>query len=219
MVVREEGVLALWKGLTPSLMRGMFFGGLRLGMYNPAKQWLMDRERAANGGAPAAGTSMSTKVVAGTLSGTGAALVCSPTELLKVCIIGAPGAFKGQVKGFGLQESAGRRTGGCAYRSSSSPPYRLPHTFLPSPPHSQTRMQAGAGSGQSTMGVLRDVVRQDGLAGLYRGATPGVVSVRAFAHVLDLLAHTRLDPSLGPPCSSTSPFKSPPNHSNIHPNI
>jgi solute carrier family 25 uncoupling protein 8/9 len=84
MVVRDEGVLALWKGLTPSLMRGMFFGGLRLGMYNPTKQWLADREAAASGGVPPSSVSMSTKVLAGTLSGTGAALVCSPTELLKV---------------------------------------------------------------------------------------------------------------------------------------
>jgi solute carrier family 25 uncoupling protein 8/9 len=87
MVVRDEGVLSLWKGLTPSLMRGMFFGGLRLGMYTPAKTWLVEREAAANGGAPPATISMSTKVLAGTISGTGAALVCSPTELLKV---GAP---------------------------------------------------------------------------------------------------------------------------------
>ncbi|GBF92466.1 mitochondrial carrier protein [Raphidocelis subcapitata] len=83
MVVTGEGVLSLWKGLTPSLMRGMFFGGLRLGMYTPAKQWLVERERAANPGAPPVGVSMTTKVLAGTLSGTGAALVCSPTELLK----------------------------------------------------------------------------------------------------------------------------------------
>lgn len=89
--MRDEGVLALWKGLTPSLMRGMFFGGLRLGMYTPAKQWLVERERAAaasSGAPPAAGVSMSTKVLAGTISGTGAALVCSPTELLKVCADG-----------------------------------------------------------------------------------------------------------------------------------
>ncbi|KAI8466412.1 MAG: mitochondrial carrier domain-containing protein [Monoraphidium minutum] len=119
MVVRGEGVLALWKGLTPSLMRGMFFGGLRLGMYNPTKQWLAEREAAATG-APAATASMSTKVLAGTISGTGAALVCSPTELLK------------------------------------------------------TRMQAAA-AGSSTMAVVRDVVARDGLLGLYRGATPGVV--------------------------------------------
>lgn len=35
-------------------------------------------------------------------------------------------------------------------------------------------MQAAA-AGHSTMDVVRDVVRRDGLLGLYRGATPGVV--------------------------------------------
>ena len=34
-LVRGEGVLALWKGLTPSLARAVCYGGLRLGLYQP----------------------------------------------------------------------------------------------------------------------------------------------------------------------------------------
>ncbi len=36
-VVKQEGVLALWSGLGPSLARGFFFGGARLGLYTPIK--------------------------------------------------------------------------------------------------------------------------------------------------------------------------------------
>lgn len=36
-VVRGEGVSALWSGLGPSLARGFFFGGARLGLYTPIK--------------------------------------------------------------------------------------------------------------------------------------------------------------------------------------
>ena len=34
-LVRHEGPLALWKGLTPSLIRAVCYGGLRLGLYRP----------------------------------------------------------------------------------------------------------------------------------------------------------------------------------------
>ena len=36
-VVRNEGVLALWSGIGPSIARGFFFGGARLGLYTPIK--------------------------------------------------------------------------------------------------------------------------------------------------------------------------------------
>lgn len=39
-LVRQEGVTALWKGLTPALARGFVYGGLRLGLYSPVKQLL-----------------------------------------------------------------------------------------------------------------------------------------------------------------------------------
>ena len=34
-LMRHEGPLALWKGITPSLARAMCYGGLRLGLYQP----------------------------------------------------------------------------------------------------------------------------------------------------------------------------------------
>lgn len=40
-VVKNEGVLALWSGLGPSLARGLFFGGARLGLYTPIKTMLV----------------------------------------------------------------------------------------------------------------------------------------------------------------------------------
>lgn len=37
-VVHYEGPRALWKGLTPAVARGLFYGGLRLGLYAPIKK-------------------------------------------------------------------------------------------------------------------------------------------------------------------------------------
>jgi hypothetical protein len=41
-LMRNEGVLALWKGLPPAVARGLFYGGLRLGLYSPIKKALQE---------------------------------------------------------------------------------------------------------------------------------------------------------------------------------
>ena len=46
-LLRNEGPLALWKGLTPSLARAMCYGGLRLGLYQP----ILGAMESARGGA------------------------------------------------------------------------------------------------------------------------------------------------------------------------
>lgn len=74
-MVRSEGVLALWSGLGPSLARGFFFGGARLGMYTPIKVALC-----GEGTKP----SLEMKILSGSLSGGLAAAVTSPIELVKV---------------------------------------------------------------------------------------------------------------------------------------
>eukprot|EP00201_Polytomella_parva_P011889 CAMPEP_0175056958 /NCGR_PEP_ID=MMETSP0052_2-20121109/10980_1 /TAXON_ID=51329 ORGANISM="Polytomella parva, Strain SAG 63-3" /NCGR_SAMPLE_ID=MMETSP0052_2 /ASSEMBLY_ACC=CAM_ASM_000194 /LENGTH=316 /DNA_ID=CAMNT_0016322083 /DNA_START=52 /DNA_END=1002 /DNA_ORIENTATION=+ len=74
-VVKNEGVLALWSGLGPSLARGFFFGGARLGLYTPIKMAIAGDEKAA--------ASFQLKVLSGSLSGGLAAAVTSPIELIK----------------------------------------------------------------------------------------------------------------------------------------
>ncbi|KAK9829621.1 hypothetical protein WJX72_006922 [[Myrmecia] bisecta] len=73
-VVRHEGVLALYKGLGPAVLRGLFYGGVRLGCYAPVKRML---------GADKANPSLALKIVAGSLSGAVAAGVSNPTDLIK----------------------------------------------------------------------------------------------------------------------------------------
>ena len=74
-VVRNEGVLALWSGIGPSIARGFFFGGARLGLYTPIK--------AAISGGDGKASSFELKVLSGSLSGGLAAAVTSPIELIK----------------------------------------------------------------------------------------------------------------------------------------
>jgi len=85
-VVRNEGVIALWSGLGPSLARGFFFGGARLGLYTPIKSIITK---------DAKHPSLEMKVLSGSLSGGLAAAVTSPIELIKTRLQAAgqtPGA-------------------------------------------------------------------------------------------------------------------------------
>jgi solute carrier family 25 (mitochondrial uncoupling protein), member 8/9 len=72
-IMQREGVPGLWKGVVPSVARGLFYGGLRLGLYAPIKSTL----------APDGNASFSVKLASGTMSGTIAAALSSPTELIK----------------------------------------------------------------------------------------------------------------------------------------
>jgi solute carrier family 25 uncoupling protein 8/9 len=145
-LVRHEGPLALWKGLTPSLIRAVCYGGLRLGLYRPITV-LVDsspsagpRPDDADGSPPApparedgGGGSMFTKVVAGCASGAFAAALLNPTELIKTRLM--------------ADERARGRGGG-------------------------TNAGGGAGGG-ARLGpyqVMRAVVDEKGVAGLWRGS-------------------------------------------------
>ena len=75
-VAREEGAGALWKGLGPGLQRQVIYGGLRIGLYEPVKQAVMN----VSGGSDGIGV----KIAAGLLSGAIGITVASPTDLVKV---------------------------------------------------------------------------------------------------------------------------------------
>ena len=42
-VAAEEGIGALWKGITPGIHRQVLFGGLRIGLYEPVKTFTSAR--------------------------------------------------------------------------------------------------------------------------------------------------------------------------------
>jgi solute carrier family 25 uncoupling protein 27 len=76
--VKEEGVLSLWKGLKPALLRQFLYSGLRMGMYEPI------RNAFGSGG-------LASKIGAGVVSGGIAAAIFTPTDLLKIRMQGSSG--------------------------------------------------------------------------------------------------------------------------------
>ncbi|MEW5306128.1 MAG: hypothetical protein WDW36_008618 [Sanguina aurantia] len=75
VMIREEGMRSMYKGLPAALTRSALYGGIRLGLYGPIKELLAGQEcRKLN---------LWDKIVAGSLSGGIAAVVTSPLELIK----------------------------------------------------------------------------------------------------------------------------------------
>mmetsp|Transcript_4410 Transcript_4410/g.8474 ORF Transcript_4410/g.8474 Transcript_4410/m.8474 type:complete len:278 (+) Transcript_4410:28-861(+) len=73
--VRSKGLLSLWNGLGPSLVRAYVYTGSRLGFYGPWKKaWGCDEHP----------TSAARKIAAGISSGGIAAAIANPTEVAKV---------------------------------------------------------------------------------------------------------------------------------------
>jgi len=77
LVVAEEGVTALWKGIVPGIHRQILFGGLRLGMYEPVKKFYAGE--GFEGEVP-----LRLKIAAGLTTGALAIMIASPTDLVKV---------------------------------------------------------------------------------------------------------------------------------------
>ncbi|OMP06599.1 Mitochondrial substrate/solute carrier [Corchorus olitorius] len=74
-VLKSEGPKALYLGLTPSLVRSLIYGGLRLGLYEPSKSvfdWAFDS------------TNIFVKIASGAFAGGIATALTNPVEVLKV---------------------------------------------------------------------------------------------------------------------------------------
>ena len=89
-VVRTEGILALNRGVTAAVARGMLYGGMRIGLYSPLKDammsWGFDRNASSfdhNHGQNNHGIGILVKIGAGMTSGSIAAAACNPTDLVK----------------------------------------------------------------------------------------------------------------------------------------
>jgi hypothetical protein len=76
-VVKNEGITALWKGLSPALLRQSIYGSMRYGFYTPFKKLLgvPDNPRQVP---------LWKKVLAGSAAGAISSVVANPTDLVKI---------------------------------------------------------------------------------------------------------------------------------------
>lgn len=83
-IAREEGFMALWKGMAPSALREMSYSSIRFGLYAPIKKVMMGDELPAN-------VSLWKKIVAGGLAGGVGSAIANPTDLVKIRMQADPG--------------------------------------------------------------------------------------------------------------------------------
>ncbi|KAJ0088037.1 hypothetical protein Patl1_31718 [Pistacia atlantica] len=76
-IAREEGLAALWKGIVPGLHRQCLFGGLRIGLYEPVKNFYVGNDFVGD-------VPLSKKILAGLTTGALAITIANPTDLVKV---------------------------------------------------------------------------------------------------------------------------------------
>ncbi|KAK3102440.1 hypothetical protein FSP39_011400 [Pinctada imbricata] len=88
-IVRDEGVLGLYKGLLPSLMREGSYSTIRMGAYEPLKVLF--------GATDPAHTPLWKKICAGAISGTIGSSIATPTDLVKVRMQAQGKLVEGQV--------------------------------------------------------------------------------------------------------------------------
>eukprot|EP00042_Codosiga_hollandica_P033134 m.218217 g.218217 ORF g.218217 m.218217 type:complete len:300 (+) comp54115_c0_seq3:20-919(+) len=95
-IVREEGALQLWRGLTPAVLRHVVYSGLRMPIYEITRDKILKKNE--DGSFP-----LFKAVIAGMLSGALAQFIASPTDLVKVqmqmegrrLLQGKPALYKG----------------------------------------------------------------------------------------------------------------------------
>ncbi|KAH7672883.1 solute carrier family 25 (mitochondrial uncoupling protein) member 8/9 protein [Dioscorea alata] len=76
-IAREEGMAALWKGIVPGLHRQCIFGGLRIGLYEPVRNFYVGDNFVGD-------VPLSKKILAGLTTGALGIIVANPTDLVKV---------------------------------------------------------------------------------------------------------------------------------------
>ncbi|XP_065659707.1 mitochondrial substrate carrier family protein ucpB [Hydra vulgaris] len=75
LIVREEGFKGLYKGVVPSVLRDGTYSTLRLGSYEPAKNFL---------GASSVYAPLWKKLLAGAIVGGISSAICNPTDVVKI---------------------------------------------------------------------------------------------------------------------------------------
>ncbi|KAL3624009.1 Mitochondrial uncoupling protein 2 [Castilleja foliolosa] len=99
-IAREEGLLALWKGIIPGLHRQCLYGGLRIGLYEPVKAFFVGSYYSAD-------VPLFSKILSALLTGAIAIVVANPTDLVKVRLqaegklpVGVPRRYSGALDAY-----------------------------------------------------------------------------------------------------------------------
>ncbi|KXJ23121.1 kidney mitochondrial carrier protein 1 [Exaiptasia diaphana] len=74
-ITKEEGVMALYNGVAPALLRQATYGSLKLGLYHAIKRMLIKDPKDEK---------LYLNVIAGIIAGSLSSAICNPTDVLKI---------------------------------------------------------------------------------------------------------------------------------------
>ncbi|KAF8058480.1 VHA-C [Scenedesmus sp. PABB004] len=173
-IARAEGMLALWRGWVPAVARGMAYGGLRLGLYNPLKAALGDALRGDGGSGSSDSSGSSGSSGGGDSSGSSGSSGGGDSS--------GSSTSSGSGSGTSSGGSSGGGSAGAKWRSdlavkllagvlsgSAAAALLSPTELI------KVRLQAPGSTLTSSSQAIAAVVASDGVGGLWKGGTPGVV--------------------------------------------
>lgn len=76
-MVKEEGVTSLFKGLNAGFQRQMVFASLRIGLYEPVKQFYVGKDHVGP-------ISIFTRIAAALTTGAVGITIANPTDVVKI---------------------------------------------------------------------------------------------------------------------------------------
>lgn len=76
-MIKEEGIMSLYKGLNAGLQRQMLFASIRIGLYEPVRNLMVPEKQKAN-------PSFFYKVLAGFTTGAVGIMIANPTDVVKI---------------------------------------------------------------------------------------------------------------------------------------
>lgn len=74
-ISKEEGVMALFYGIKPALLRQATYGTIKIGLYHGIKRYIAEDVK---------DETLATNVLAGVIAGAISSALCNPTDVLKV---------------------------------------------------------------------------------------------------------------------------------------
>lgn len=77
VILKEEGIAGIYRGVTASMMREASYSSIRMGLYEPVRNWIDPHNSPKD-------MSFSTKLVSGLISGGIGNALANPTDVVKV---------------------------------------------------------------------------------------------------------------------------------------
>ncbi|ELK25557.1 Brain mitochondrial carrier protein 1 [Myotis davidii] len=168
-IYKEEGVLALYSGIAPALLRQASYGTIKIGIYQSLKRLFVERLE---------DETLLINMICGVVSGVISSTIANPTDVLKIlearCMkFVQEQAFLPLAAGTGFPLAPGTQASLWLLAGTQDLGFPCSPGFIRKVVQKDIRMQAQGSLFQGSMiGSFIDIYQQEGTKGLWRGVVP-----------------------------------------------